>query len=147
MDFGCWGTLAREPNLMASGRQRRYTALDRGGPTPEAIDTTAKTLPCSNPNESDKAVSMSGFKEPSLADRQKASREARLNLLNKFRSQPGQDDPAVKQRQAEREASAADRAKAKLARDAAKVEQKKREAEAAADAAAKLVRDKEAAAA
>ena len=75
---------------------------------------------------------MSGFKEPSFADRQKAAQQARQNILNKFRSQPGLDDPAVMQRQAEREAQAADRAKAKLAREAAKAEQKIREAEAAA---------------
>ena len=70
---------------------------------------------------------MSGFKEPSFADRQKAAQEARQSILTKFRSQPGPDDPAVKQRQAEREAKAAERAKAKLARDAAKAEQKRRE--------------------
>ena len=86
---------------------------------------------------------MSGFKEPSFADRQKAAQEARQNILNKFRSQPGPDDPAVKQRQAAREASAAERAKAKLARDAAKAEQRKREAEVAAAAAAQFARDKE----
>ena len=63
---------------------------------------------------------MSGFKEPSLADRQKAAQQARQNMLNKFRSQPGLDDPAVKQRQAEREAHAAERSKARLAREAAK---------------------------
>ena len=79
---------------------------------------------------------MSGFKEPSFADRQKAAQEARQNILNKFRSQPGPDDPEVQQRQAEREAQAAERAKAKLAREAAKAEQKAREAEAAAQAAA-----------
>ena len=60
---------------------------------------------------------MSGFKEPSFADRQKAAQQARQNMLNKFRSQPGLDDPAVKQRQAEREAHAAERGKAKLARE------------------------------
>src|SRR6202035_2717465 len=86
---------------------------------------------------------MSGFKEPSFADRQKAALEARKNILDKFRSQPGVDDPAVIQRRAEREAQAAERAKAKLARDAAKAEQKIREAEAAAEAAAQLVREKE----
>ena len=63
---------------------------------------------------------MSGFKEPSFADRQKAAQEARQNILNKFRAKPGHDDPLVQQRQAEREAQAADRAKAKLVRDAAK---------------------------
>jgi len=54
---------------------------------------------------------MSGFKEPSFADRQKAAQEARQSILNKFRAKPGLDDPAVRQRQAEREAQAADRAK------------------------------------
>ena len=86
---------------------------------------------------------MSGFKEPSFADRQKAAQEARKNILNKFRAAPGPDDPAVLQRQAEREAQAAERAKAKLARDAAKAEQKARDAAAAAEAAEQLVRDKE----
>src|ERR1700739_1018737 len=100
-----------------------------------------------NPEESDKARSMSGFKEPSFADRQKAAQQARQNILNKFRSQPGPDDPAVMQRQAEREARAAERAKAKLAREAAKAEQKRLEEEAAAEAAAKLAREKEEAAA
>ena len=90
---------------------------------------------------------MSGFKEPSFADRQKAAQEARQSILTKFRSQPGPDDPAVKQRQVEREAKAAERAKAKLARDAAKAEQKRREEEAAVEAAAQLAREKEEAAA
>jgi hypothetical protein len=49
------------------------------------------------------------------------------------------------QRQAEREAQAAERAKAKLARDAAKAEKKRREAEIAEQAAAQLAREKEAA--
>jgi Family of unknown function (DUF6481) len=87
---------------------------------------------------------MSGFKEPSFADRQKAAQEARKNILNKFRSQPGPDDPAVKARQAEREALAADRANANLAREAAKAERKRLEEEAAAAAAAKLLHEKEA---
>jgi hypothetical protein len=89
---------------------------------------------------------MSGFKEPSFADRQKAAQEARKNILNKFRSQPGLDDPAVAQRRAERETQAAERAKAKVARDAAKAEQKVREAEVAAEAAAQLAREKQEAA-
>jgi Family of unknown function (DUF6481) len=94
-------------------------------------------------DESDKARSMSGFKEPSFADRQKAAQQARKDILNKFRSQPGVDDPAVIQRRAEREAQAAERAKAKLVREAAKAEQKVRDAEAAVQAAAQLAREKE----
>ncbi len=90
---------------------------------------------------------MSGFKQPSFADRQKAAQQARQNILNKFRAQPGPDDPAVMQRRAEREAQAAARAKIKEAREAAKAEQKRLEEEAAAAAAAQLAREKEEAAA
>ena len=86
---------------------------------------------------------MSGFKEPNFMDRQKAAQEARKNILNKFRTQPGPDDPAVKARQAAREAMAAERAKATLAREAVKAEQKRLEEEVAAVAAAELVREKE----
>jgi hypothetical protein len=90
---------------------------------------------------------MAGFKEPGFADRQKAAQQARQNILNKFRSQPGADDPAVIKRRAEREAIAAARAQAKEARDAEKAEQKRREEEAAAAAAAQLAREQEEAAA
>jgi hypothetical protein len=90
---------------------------------------------------------MSGFKEPSFADRQKAAQEARKSILEKFRAKPGLDDPAVIQRQAEREAQAAERAKAKQLRDSAKAEKKIRDAEAAEQATAQLAREKEEAAA
>jgi len=86
---------------------------------------------------------MSGFKEPSFADRQKAAQEARMNILSKFRSQPGPDDPAVKARQAEREGFAAARAKVSSAREAAKAERDRLAEEAAAGAAAQLLREKE----
>src|ERR1700723_1487307 len=76
-----------------------------------------------------------------------ATQEAKQNILNKFRAKPGPDDPAVMKRRAEREALAAERTKARLAREAAKAEQKAREAEAAAQAAAQLAREKEEAAA
>jgi hypothetical protein len=124
---------------------------DAGGCTPLRIvlaplcraEATAKTIVPQPNNESDKAISMSGFKEPGFADRQKAAQQARQNILNKFRSQPGPDDPAVMQRQAEREAQAAERAKAKLAREAVKAEKQRLEAEAAAQAASQLAREKE----
>ena len=90
---------------------------------------------------------MSRFKEPGFADRQKAALEARKNILDKFRAKPGPDDPAVKQRQAEREAQAAARDKARQAREVEKAARKAREAEAAAAAAAQLAREKEEAAA
>src|SRR5580692_9901822 len=126
---------------------RLYTALDRGSGAIQRNRRGCQTDRLPTQKESDKARSMSGFKEPSFADRQKAAQQAKQNILNKFRSQPGPDDPAVMQRQAEREAQAAERAKAKLAREAAKAEQKLRDAEAAAQAAAQLARDKEEAAA
>jgi Family of unknown function (DUF6481) len=90
---------------------------------------------------------MSGFKEPGFADRQKAAQEARKKLLTKFHNQPGPDDPAVKARQAEREAVAAGQAKASVAREAAKAERKRAAEAAAATAAAELVREKKEAAA
>jgi hypothetical protein len=129
---------------MASPRGRRYTAAAN-----ERASLMAPAYPKSitTNDESDKAPSMSGFKEPSFADRQKAAQQAKQNILNKFRSQPGVDDPAVKQRQAEREATAAERAKAKQARESEKAAQKIRESEAAAEAAAALVREKQEAAA
>ena len=86
---------------------------------------------------------MSGYKEPSFAERQKAAQEARKILLNKFRAQPSPNDPAVKARQAEREALAAERAKAALAREAAKAERKRVEVEVAAATAAQLLRENE----
>src|SRR5258708_17650001 len=93
--------------------------------------------------ESDKASFMSGFKEPSFADRQKAAQQAKQDILNKFRAKPGPDDPEVKQRQAEREAQAAARAKSREVRTSAKSAAKAREAEAAALAAAQLAREKD----
>src|ERR1700730_11560475 len=131
---------------MASGVARLYTAPDREN-APARRRREPQTDRLTPNNESDKARSMSGFKEPSFADRQKAAQEARQNILNKFRAKPGLDDPAVRQRQAEREAQAAERAKARLAREAAKAEKIAREAEEAAQAAAQLAREKEEAAA
>jgi hypothetical protein len=86
---------------------------------------------------------MSGFREPGFADRQKAAQQAKKNLLNKFHAQPGLDDPAVAARRAEREAIAANREKARLAREADKAEQKRRAEEAAAADAQRVAREKE----
>jgi hypothetical protein len=86
---------------------------------------------------------MSGFKEPGFADRQRAAREARQNILEKFRARPGPDDPTVQARAAERAAIAANREKVRLARDAAKAEQKRREEEAAAAEATRIARERE----
>src|SRR3978361_1749667 len=86
---------------------------------------------------------MSGFKEPGFADRQKAAQESRRNILEKFRAQPGADDPAVKPRQGAGEAQAAARASAKLARETEKAAKKAEEARLAEEAAAQLAREKE----
>jgi len=86
---------------------------------------------------------MSNFKEPGFADRQKAAAQAKQNLLNKFRAQPGHDDPDVAKRRAEREAVAANREKAKVAREAGKAEAKQRAVEAKAAEAARIAREKE----
>ncbi len=90
---------------------------------------------------------MSGFKEPSFADRQKAALEARKNILNKFRAQPGPDDPAVKHARPSAKRWRRRGPRPKLAREAEKAEAKRREEEAAAEAAANLAREKEEAAA
>jgi Family of unknown function (DUF6481) len=86
---------------------------------------------------------MSGFKEVNFADRQKAAQQAKQNLLNKFRAQPGQDDPEVAKRRAERQAIAANRERLRQEREAAKAEQKRREDEVAAAEAARIAREKE----
>lgn len=86
---------------------------------------------------------MNGFKEPGFADRQKAAQRAKQDLLNKFRAQPGPDDPEVAKRRAEREAIAANRERLKQEREAARAEQKRREEEAAAAEAARVAREKE----
>jgi len=91
----------------------------------------------------DKVRLMSGFKEPGFADRQKAALQAKRDLLNKFRAQPGPDDPEMAKRRAEREAIAANREKAKAAREAAKLEAKRRDEEAKAADAARIAREKE----
>jgi len=90
-----------------------------------------------------KAHSMSGFREPGFADRQKAAQQAKQNILNKFRTQPGYDDPEVAKRRAEREAIAASREQARQAREAEKAEARRREEEAAAAAAARVARERE----
>ena len=86
---------------------------------------------------------MSGFKEPGFADRQKAALQAKRDLLNKFRAQPGPDDPEVQKRRVEREAVAARREASRLAREAELAEQKRREEEAAAAEAARIARERE----
>src|SRR6516162_7289960 len=86
---------------------------------------------------------MSGFKEPGFADRQKAAQQAKQNLLNKFRAQPGHDDPEVAKRRAERQAIIANRERARQGREAAKAEQKRREEEAATAEAARIAREQQ----
>jgi uncharacterized protein YdaU (DUF1376 family) len=86
------------------------------------------------------------FKEPGFADRQKAAQDARRNILDKFRSKPGPDDPEIVKKRAEREAAAARREQVRQEREAAKAEQKLREEEAAAAEAVRLAREAEEAA-
>ena len=89
---------------------------------------------------------MRGFKQPGFADRQKAAEEARKSLLDKFRAQPGPDDPEVAKRREEREAIAARREQTRLEREAAKAEEKRLQEEAAAAETARLAREAEEAA-
>ena len=85
---------------------------------------------------------MSGFREPGFADRQKAANQAKKDLLNKFRAQPGPDDPGVVARRAEREEIAANRERARLAREVEKAETRRREEEALAAEASRIAREK-----
>ena len=88
---------------------------------------------------------MSGFREPSLSERQAAAAEARKAALEKFRAIPRPGDPAFAQQQADRVARATERATASQARATLKAEKKARDAEmaehAARSAAAKTASD------
>ena len=98
---------------------------------------------------------MRAYKGDGHTDRLKAASEAKRNLLERFRAQPGPDDPAVQQRQAERKAIAEAReariAERKAAREAEaarkaeeeaarKAEEAAREAAAAAEKIAEAAR-------
>jgi len=82
------------------------------------------------------------FKEPSFLDRQAAARNAKKDIMEKFKSKPAPDDPEVLKRQAERQALAVQRADAQRVRDAAKAEKRAREAELAAEAAVQAERER-----
>src|SRR5258708_12331590 len=96
-----------------------HRSRSRGAPFAASADLTRETNRLATNNESDKARAMSGFKEPNFADRQKAAQQARQNILNKFRSQPGLDDPAVIKRPAQPQPQAAHRPTPKLPREPA----------------------------
>ena len=83
-----------------------------------------------------------GFKEPTFLDLQAAARNAKKDILAKFKAKPGPDDPEVIKRQAERQAVAAQRAEAQKARELEKTQKKARDAALAAEAAAQAERDK-----
>src|ERR1700761_6295876 len=73
---------------------------------PQLSRVPARSMPTSRTGHSYRFRSMSGFKEPNFADRQKAAQQAKQRLLDRFRSQPGTDDPEVAKRRAERAAVA-----------------------------------------
>ena len=96
---------------------------------------------------------MSGFKDASFLDRRAAAATAKKAALERFRAQPGADDPAVAERQRARRAivearaaRAAEREAARLARDKELAEQKARDAalaqKAAEEAAERASREK-----
>jgi hypothetical protein len=85
---------------------------------------------------------MSGFKEPSLSERQNAAAKARKAALDRFRARPRPGDPAFEQQESHRRSEVAERAAARNARAVEKAEKKARDAEArehAAQAAAKKI--------
>lgn len=89
---------------------------------------------------------MSGFKEPDFSDRQKSANDARKALLERFKAQPGPDDPAVKARAVERAAIAESREKARIIREAKKAEEKRLGEEAALADAIRIEEEKKSAA-
>ena len=78
---------------------------------------------------------MGSFKDPTFADRVEAAAKAKQALIQRFRTQPAQDDPDRLAKQAERMRIANEQAVAKRKRDAEKAAKKAAEAEAAAQAA------------
>jgi len=61
---------------------------------------------------------MKAYKEKNLTERMQTSAQAKQALLEKFKARPGPDDPAVKARQAERQAISAAREKRAREREA-----------------------------
>lgn len=84
---------------------------------------------------------MSGFKEPGFSDRQKSANDARKALLERFKAQPGPDDPGVLARAAERAAAAEAREQARILREARKAEEKRLAEIAAAEEVERLARE------
>jgi hypothetical protein len=72
---------------------------------------------------------MSGFKGNKLDERLSAAANAKKAMLEKFRSRPGPDDPAVREREAERKAIAEARAVRAAERQAAREAEAARQAE------------------
>jgi hypothetical protein len=72
---------------------------------------------------------MSGFKGSKFDERLSASANAKKAMLEKFRSRPGPDDPAVQAREAERKAIAEARAVRAAERQAAREAEARRLAE------------------
>jgi hypothetical protein len=88
---------------------------------------------------------MGGYKEANFSDRLKAQGEARKAALEKFKAQPGRDDPQVAAREAERraisEARDARQAEKKAAREAEEARLAAEKAALEAEEAAKRVAD------
>ena len=85
---------------------------------------------------------MRSFKEQSLSERLERAAKARQAIIDKFKSQPGKDDPEVMKRREEQIALS----EARKIRDAEKAEKKKKEAEEEAALKAKEKAERDAAA-
>jgi hypothetical protein len=82
-----------------------------------------------------------GFKDPGFTDRQKAANEARKALLERFKAQPGPDDPSVLARAAERAKIVEQREQARILREARKADEKRIAEEFARAEAERLARE------
>jgi dihydroorotase-like cyclic amidohydrolase len=81
-----------------------------------------------------------GFQGTEFRGPRSSRAEFQESIVEKFKAQPGPNDPEVLKKAAERQAQAAARAEAQKLRDAAKAEKLAREAELAAQAAAEALR-------
>jgi hypothetical protein len=71
---------------------------------------------------------MSGFRDKGFGDRLSAAANARKAMLERVRTKPGADDPAVAERRAARQAVSAARETRLVEREAAKIAEQAREA-------------------
>ncbi len=121
------------------------------------LSSVASSFECKTPSNSCSDViitpqiedahrrTMRAFNDKSLTERLQTSKQAKQELLQKFKTRPGPDDPIVKARRAERQEIAAARKARAQEKEAAKqrAEQERAELEALAKAEQEAARERE----